>query len=151
MRKNANWIVLQGPAQFVVALAGWLQSVDCIYLHWVAVTAWVQCASMFVVTLVIGVSTLGIGASTLGRCIACCATWVAQTLLRLALAFAALFFAIVILVNSLLAFCNASADLFSVGIFPWSTIVSCCAAATTWDSGEAVGIVMYWCLRIPCH
>jgi hypothetical protein len=45
--------------------------------------------------------------STLGRCIVCCATWVAQTLLQLTLAFAGSFFAIAILVNSLLTFCCA--------------------------------------------
>ncbi len=65
----------------------------------------------------------------------------------MALAFAALFFAIAILVNSLLTFHNASVVLFPVGMFPWSAIVSCCAAATTWDSGETVGLVMYWCLK----
>jgi hypothetical protein len=32
-------------------------------------------------------------------------------------------FAIAILVNSLLAFCNASAVLFPVGMFPWRAIV----------------------------
>jgi hypothetical protein len=37
--------------------------------------------------------------------------------------------------------------LFPVGMFPWSAIVSCCAAATMWDSGETVGFVMYWCLK----
>jgi hypothetical protein len=46
---------------------------------------------MFAVTLGIGVFTLGIGASTLGRCVACHADWVVQTLLQLALAFAASF------------------------------------------------------------
>jgi hypothetical protein len=72
---------------------------------------------VFAVTLRIGVSTLGIGASTLGRCVTCRATWVAQTLLHLTLAFAALFFVVAILVNSLLNFCNASAVLFPVGCF----------------------------------
>jgi hypothetical protein len=65
------------------------------------------------------------GASTLGRCVVCHAAWVAQTLLQLALAFAALFFAIAILVNSLLTFCNTSAVLLPVGMFHWSAIVSC--------------------------
>jgi hypothetical protein len=87
------------------------------------------------------------GAATLGMCIASCAAWVAQTLLRMVLAFASLFFAIVILVNSPLTFCNASVVSFPVGIFPWTAIVSCCVAATTWDSGERVGFVMYWCLK----
>ncbi len=78
------------------------------------------------VNLGIGVSTLEMGASTLGRCVVCHAAWVlAQTLLRLAVAFAASFFAIAILVNSLLTFCNASAVLLPVGMFPWSAIVSC--------------------------
>jgi hypothetical protein len=42
----------------------------------------------------------------------------AQTLLRMVLAFASSFFAIAILVNSLLTFCNASAVLFPVVMFP---------------------------------
>ncbi len=109
---------------------------------WVAVTAWVRCASAFAVNLGIGVSTLGIGATTFGMCVDCHAAWVVRTLLWLALAFAALLFAIAILVNSLLIFCNASAFLFSVGMFPWSAIVSCCAAETTSDSGEMAGFVI---------
>ena len=56
-------------------------------------------------------------------------------------------FSIAILVNILLTFCNASAVSFPVGMFPWSGIVTCCAAATSWDSGETVGFVMYWCLK----
>jgi hypothetical protein len=44
-------------------------------------------------------------------------------------------------------FRNALVVLFPVGMFPWSANVSCCAAATMWDSGETVGFVMYWCLR----
>ncbi len=55
------------------------------FLCWVAVSAWVQCASRFAVTLGIGVSTLGIdsstlgiGAFTLGRCIVCHSVWVVQ-------------------------------------------------------------------------
>ncbi len=75
------------------------------------------------VTLTCGVSTHGIGASTLGMCVACCAAWFKQTLLRMVLAFASSFFAIAILVNSLLTFCNASAVLFPVGMFPWSVII----------------------------
>jgi hypothetical protein len=102
---------------------------------------------VFAVTLGIGVFTLGIGASTLRSYVACCAAWVTQTLLQLALAFAASFFAIAILVKSLLTFYNASAVLFPVGMFPWSAVVSCCIAATTWDSGEMVGFVIYWCLK----
>ena len=112
-------------------------------LFWVAVTVRVGCASADLVTLGCGVSTLGIGASTLGICIACRAAWFARTLLRIVLAFASSFFAIAILVNSLRTFCNASVVSFPVGMFPWSTIVSCCAAATTWDSEETVWFVMY--------
>ncbi len=107
------------------------------------VTVWVWCASVISVTLGTGVSTLGIGVITLGMCAACCAAWVAQTLLQLALAYAALFFAIAILLNSLLTLRNASAVLFPVVMFSWSAIVSCCAATTMWDSGETVGFVMY--------
>jgi hypothetical protein len=33
--------------------------------------------------------------------------------------------------------------LVPVGVFPWSAIVSCCAAATMWDFKETVGFVMY--------
>jgi hypothetical protein len=91
--------------------------------------------------------TLGIGTSTLGMCVACHAALVVQTLLQLALAFAASFFAIASLVNSLLTFCNASATLLPAGMSPWIAIVSCCAAATTWNSGETVRFVMYWCLK----
>jgi hypothetical protein len=107
----------------------------------------VRCASRFAITLGIGVFTLGIGASILGRCVACHVAWVAQTLLQLALAFTALFFAIAILVNSLMTFHNSSAVLLPVGMFPWTVIVTCCAAATTWDSGEMVGFLMHWCLK----
>jgi hypothetical protein len=118
-----------------------------ISLFWVAVTARVGCASANLVTLGCGISTPGIGASTLGMCVACYAAWFVQTLLHKVLAFASSFFAIAILVNSLLNFCNASAVSFPVGMFAWSAIVSCCAAVTTWDSGEMVGCVMYWCLK----
>jgi hypothetical protein len=120
-------------------------------LFWVAVTAQVGCTSANSVTLGCGVSTLGIGASTLGMCVACRAFWFARTLLHMVLAFASSFFAIAILVNSSLTFRNASAVSFPVGMFPWSAIVSCCAAATTWDSGETVGFVMYWCLKNTVH
>jgi hypothetical protein len=116
-------------------------------MFWVAVTTRVGCTFANSVTLGCGISTLGIGASTLGMCVACRAAWFAQTLSRMVLAFASSFFAIAILVNSLLTFCNASGVSFPVGMFPSSVIVSCCAAATTWDSGETVGFVMYWCLK----
>ena len=74
-------------------------------------------------------------------------TDVARTLLRCAFAFATLLFAIAILVKRLLTFFNASAVSFPAGILPWSAVASCWAAATTWDSGETVGLVMYWCLK----
>ncbi len=121
--------------------------IPCLSLFWMAVTAWVGCTSANLITLGCGVSTLGIGTSTLGMCLACHAAWFAQTLLRMVLAFTSSFFAIAILVNSLLTFRNASAVLFPVGMFSWSVIVSCCAARTTWDSGETVVFVMYWCLK----
>jgi hypothetical protein len=52
-----------------------------------------------------------------------------------------------ILVKMLLTFFNASAVSLPVGILPWSAVASCWAAATTWDSGETVGLVIYWCLK----
>ncbi len=58
-----------------------------------------------------------------------------------------LIFSIAILVDNLLTFCNASAISLPAGMFPWSAILSCCAAVLTWDSGENVGFVMYWCLK----
>ncbi len=116
-------------------------------LCWVAVTTRVGYASANLVTLGCDVFTLGIGASTLGMWVACRATQFVQTLLCMVLAFASSFFAIAVLVNCLLTFCNASSVLFLVGVFPCSAIVSCCAAATTWDSVEMVGFVMYWCLK----
>ncbi len=33
MGKTVTWIVMQGPAQFIVVLVGWLQLVACTYLH----------------------------------------------------------------------------------------------------------------------
>ncbi len=95
-------------------------------LCWVGVTAWVQCASVISVTLGIGVSTLGIGAATLGMCVACCAAWVAQTLLRIVLAFATPCLPLLFWWIACWLFCNASAVLFPVGMFPWGAIVSWC-------------------------
>jgi hypothetical protein len=63
------------------------------------------------------------------------------------LACAALFFAAAIFVKSLLTFYNASAVSLPTGILPLSVVASCWAAATTWDSGDTVGLVMYWCLK----
>jgi hypothetical protein len=77
----------------------------------------VGCTSANLVTLECGVSTLGSGASTLGMCVACHAAWFAQTLLHMVLTFASSFFAIAILVNSLLTF-HASVVWFPVGMFP---------------------------------
>ena len=94
-----------------------------------------------------GSVTLGCGDSTLGWRVVCCAAGVARTLLRCAFAFATSLFAIAILVKRLLTFFNASVVSFPAGILPWSAVASCCAAATTWDSGETVGLVMYWCLK----
>ncbi len=51
------------------------------------------------------------------------------------------------LVKRLLTFFNASAVSLPAGILPWSAVASCWAAATTWDSGETVRLVMYWCLK----
>ncbi len=94
-----------------------------------------------------GSATLGIGASTLGRWAVCHAAGVARTLLHCAFAFATSLFAIAMLVKRSLTFCNASAILLPAGILPWSAVASCWAAATTWDSGETIGLVMYWCLK----
>jgi hypothetical protein len=63
------------------------------------------------------------------------------------LAFAVLFFAAAIFVKSLLTFYNDSAVLLPAGILPLNAVASCWAAATTWDSGDTVGLVMYWCLK----
>jgi hypothetical protein len=63
------------------------------------------------------------------------------------LAFAVLFFAAAIFVKSLLTFYNASAISLPAGILLLSAVASCWAATTTWDSGDTVGLVMYWCLK----
>ncbi len=93
-----------------------------------------------------GSATLGGGASTLGRWVVCCAAGVACTLLRWAFAFATLLFAAAVLVKRLLTFFNASAVSLPAEILPWSAVASFWAAATMWDSGETVGLVMHWCL-----
>ena len=94
-----------------------------------------------------GSATLGSGVSTLGKWVVWRAVGVACTLLRCAFAFATLLFAAAILVKRSLTFFNASAVSLPTGILPWSAIASCWAAATTWDSGETVKLVMYWCLK----
>jgi hypothetical protein len=57
------------------------------------------------------------------------------------------FFAFAILINSLLTFCNASSVSLPAGMFHWSAIACCCAAATTWDSSETIGFIRCWCLK----
>ena len=49
--------------------------------------------------------------------------------------------------KSSLTFVNASAVSLPVGMLPLSAAVSCCAAAMTFDSGEMVGFVIYWCWK----
>ncbi len=68
-------------------------------------------------------------------------------MLHCAFAFAISLFAAAILVKWLLTFFNASVVLLPARILPWSAIASCWAATTTWDSGETVGLVIYWCLK----
>jgi hypothetical protein len=139
---------MRGHAQFVMVLVGWLHSLACIYLC----VGWQLppgCSAPLLfrsplelalppLELVLPLLECVLLAVLLGLRKLCCA-WSWPLLPH--------FFAIAILVNSLLTFCDASAVLFHVGMFPWSAIVSCCAAATTWDSGETVGFVMYWCLK----
>ncbi len=62
-------------------------------------------------------------------------------------ALATSFFANAIFVNDLLTLVKASAVSLPAGMLSWSAVTSCCAAATTWDSGEIVGLVMYWYLN----
>ena len=60
---------------------------------------------------------------------------------------AAACFAVAIFVNNSLTFVNASAVSLPAGMLPLRAVASCWAAATTWDSGEMAGLVMYWCLK----
>ena len=99
-----------------------------------------------VVTLGAGASTLGGSATTLGG-VHFLADWLALNLLRCPFAFAISFFAVAILVNSSLTRVSASAVLLPAGMLPFNALVSYWAAATTCDSGEIVGFVMYWCLK----
>ncbi len=50
---------------------------------------------------------------------------------------------VAIFVNNLLTLVSAYAVLFPVGMLPFSATVSCWVAATTSDSGEISGLVMY--------
>ena len=50
-------------------------------------------------------------------------------------------------VNSSLTFFSASAVSVPAGMLHLRAVASCWAAANTWDSGEIVGFVMYWCLK----
>jgi hypothetical protein len=56
-------------------------------------------------------------------------------------------FACAIFVNSLLTFFSASAVSLPTGMLHLRAVASYWAAATTRDSGEIVGFVMYWCLK----
>jgi hypothetical protein len=99
------------------------------------------------VTLGTGTSTLEGGSATFGRWIVIHAEGFARSLFLCSFALATSFFANAIFVKSLLTLVRASAVLLPAGMLPWSAMTSYCAAATTWDSGEIVGLVMYWCLN----
>jgi hypothetical protein len=99
------------------------------------------------VTLETGTSTLGGGTPTLGRYVVIRAKGFAQSLFLCSFALATSFFANAIFVKSLLTSVRASTVSLPAGMLPWSAMTNCCAAATTWDSGEIVGLVMYWCLN----
>ncbi len=90
-----------------------------------------------------GSATLGSGVSTLGKWVVWHAVGVACTLLHCAFTFATSLFAATILVKRSLTFFNASAVSLPAGILPWSAVASCWAAATTWDPGETVELVVY--------
>ncbi len=99
------------------------------------------------VTLGIGTSTLGGGTATLGWWVVMRAVGFALILFRCFFATAADCFAAAILVNNSLTFVNASAVSLPAGMLPLRAVVSCWAAATTWDSDETAGFVIYWCLK----
>ncbi len=105
-----------------------------------------QLAWVALVTLGIGTSTLGGGTATLGRWVVIRAEGFAQSLFLRSFALATSFFANAIFVKSSLTLVRASAVSLPAGMLPWSAMTRCGAAATTWDSGEFVGLVMYWCL-----
>ena len=67
-----------------------------------------------------------------------------RSLLHCSFAIAADFFAAAILPNSSLTLVSAAAVSFPVEMFPLRAAVSCCAAAITRNSGDIVGVVMYW-------
>jgi hypothetical protein len=60
---------------------------------------------------------------------------------------AAAAFAVAIWLKSSPNFVNPTAVSLSVGILPFSAVVNRCAASTTCDSGDIVGIVMYLCRK----
>jgi hypothetical protein len=70
-----------------------------------------------------------------------------RSLFLCSFAFATAAFASAIFVNKALTFLSASAVSLPAGMFPFSAVVSCCAAATTKLSGETTGLVIYWCLK----
>ncbi len=131
-----------------MVLAGWLHSLSCVYLcvGWRSPPRWG--APLYIwspldvafppLELVLPPLECELLVVPLSLHKLCCA-WSWHLLAH--------FFAIAILKNSLLTFCNASVVLFPVGMFPFSAIVSCCAAVITLDSSETVGFVMYWCLK----
>ncbi len=102
---------------------------------------------MALVTLGTGTSTLIGGTATLGRWVVIHAKGFAWSLFLCSFALATSFFANAFFVKSLLTLVRAYAVSLPAGMLPWSAVTSCCAAATTWDSGEIVGLVMYWCLN----
>jgi uncharacterized integral membrane protein len=56
-------------------------------------------------------------------------------------------FAVAILLNISLSFFSPSSASLPAGVLPLRAIVSCCAAATTCDSGDIAGLVMYLCWK----
>ena len=73
------------------------------------------------------------------------AAGVALSLFHCSFAAAAACFAAAIFVNNSLTFVSASAVSLPAGMLPLRAVASCWAAATTGDSGESAGLVMYWC------
>ncbi len=96
----------------------------------------------------ISLSGYGICAlATLGGGAVALAAGLARSRLRCSFAFALSCFDCAIFVNSLLTFFSASTVSLPAGMLPLRAAASCWATATTWDSGEIVGFVMYWCLK----
>ncbi len=100
------------------------------------------------ITLGTGTSTLGGGTATLGRWVVIRVEGFARSLFLCSFALATSFLANAIFVKSLLTLVRASAVLLPADMLPWSAVTGCCAAATTWDSGEIIGLVMYWRLNM---